>query len=85
MLYGRIRAMLNLNSIQGNLRQSLWSKVANFENNTENIMVNQDNEACAFEKNYGKMPSYSKYLQAFGKLELQRTEKESQVNSTTRV
>ena len=38
--YGCIWAMLNWINIQGNLRESLWAKAANFENNTETLIVN---------------------------------------------
>ena len=61
-------AILNSNEIKGDFRQSLWAETANFENDTKNIMVNRDDEACPYEIFYGKMPSYSNHLQAFGKI-----------------
>ena len=60
--------ILNSNRIKGNFRQLLWAEMANFENDTENIMVNRDNKACWYERFYGKMLSYSNHLQAFGQI-----------------
>ena len=66
--YGRMRAMLNASGIKGNLRQTLWAEAANFENDTDNIMVDRNDEACAYEKFYGRMPGYSNFLQGFGQI-----------------
>ena len=63
--YRRMRAILNSNKIKGNFRQSLWAETANFENDTKNIMVNCDDEACPYKRFYGKMMSYSNHIQAF--------------------
>ena len=60
--------MLNASGIKGNLQQTLWAEAANFENDTDNIMVDRNDEACAYEQFYGRMPGYSNFLQGFGQI-----------------
>ena len=49
-LYGQMRAMMNLNGIEGDFCQTLWDEAANFENNTRNITVNCNDNACPYKK-----------------------------------
>ena len=59
---------MNLDGIEGDFHQTLWAVAANFENNTNNMMVNCDDNACPYQKKNGTMPSFFNNLQAFGQI-----------------
>ena len=50
------------------MKRSLWAEAANYETDTCNILVSKANEKCAYEKFYGEMPRYAKYLRPFGSI-----------------
>ena len=61
-LYSRMCAMMRHIGLHENFKNGLWPEWAATETKLERIMVNPHKEKCAYEKFYGKLPDYAKYL-----------------------
>ena len=49
-----------------NVKTGMWPECAATASKLKNIMVNPQEEKCAHEKIYRKLPDYEKYLRTFG-------------------
>ena len=63
-----MRVMMAYTGLHENLKTSLWNKCAATATRLENIMVNLQEEKCAHDKCYGKIPGYAKYLSTLGEM-----------------
>lgn len=71
-MWGMIRAQLQHAGLNKNkkLKGKLWAECANMTTQLINILVDDNKAECAYEKFYGKMPTWcqSQKLKAFGQM-----------------
>ena len=67
-LFGRSRAMLNQAGFNEELRHGLWAEAANLATLLDSITVKAGEEKCAYEKFFGKLPKWVRYLRTFGEV-----------------
>ena len=63
-----MRAILNAAEIHGELRERLWAETANYENDTENVMVLRMTDMSPHERFFGRTARYQKSLRIFGEI-----------------
>ena len=51
--YGGIQAMLNAAGIHGKLRSFLWAEAANYENDTDNVLIKKRNGSSPHKSFWG--------------------------------
>jgi hypothetical protein len=67
-LFGRARSMLNNAGMNGKMREGLWAEAANTATLLENIVVHPGETKCPYEKFYGNLPNWMRYLRVFGEI-----------------
>ena len=60
--YERIQAMLNSAGIHGELRSFLWTKAANYKNDTDNVLIKKRNGSSPHKRFFGKQLGYQNNL-----------------------
>jgi hypothetical protein len=61
-LFGRAQLMLNNAGMNGKMREGLWAEVANTATLLVNIVVDPGETKCPYEKFYGNLPNWMRYL-----------------------